>query len=157
MEYDQVGPSDGVALLTAVRAIGTATDAYRRAVIAESGLGSADLATLSLLHREEPQQANRIGESTGLTPGSVTALLDRLEAGGYVTRIRTDHDRRSLQVHLTPEGRAMGDAVINNLLPAMNDIAEHLGPDGCRVVLTTLATITRVLTALAADPQLRLP
>src|SRR5689334_5505948 len=62
------------------------TDAYRRAVVAASGLGAADLATLSLLHREEPQQASRIGASTGLTAGSVTALFDRLEAGGYVTR-----------------------------------------------------------------------
>lgn len=147
----------GAALLAAVRAIGSATDAYRRAVIAESGLGTADLATLSFLHREEPQQANRIAESTGLTPGSVTALLDRLEAGGYVTRIRMDHDRRSLQVQLTPMGRAVGDAVINALLPTMDRIAAELGPEGAQVVLSTFAKINAALNALAADPQLRLP
>ena len=110
----------------------------------------------SLLHREEPQQASRIGESTGLTAGSVTALLDRLEAGGYVTRTRPDHDRGSLQVQLTPAGRALGDSVINALLPTMDRIAEELGPDGCELVLATFAKINAALAELAADPQLHL-
>jgi len=149
--------SDGAAILAAVRAIGSATDSYRRAVIAESGLGTADLVTLSLLQREEPQQASRIGESTGLTPGSVTALLDRLEDRGYLTRVRTDHDRRSLEVRLTPTGRALGNAVINALLPAMERIADELGPDGCRIALTAFAKVSATLNAFAADPRLRLP
>jgi DNA-binding MarR family transcriptional regulator len=149
--------SDGAAILAAVRAIGSSTDSCRRAVIAESGLGTADLITLSLLHREEPQQAGRIGESTGLTPGSVTALLDRLEDGGYLTRVRTDHDRRSLEVRLTPTGRALGNAVINALLPAMERIADELGPDGCQIVLSAFEKINATLNAFAADPQLSLP
>ena len=146
---------EGAAILAAVRAIGSATDAYRRAVVTASGLGAADLATLSLLHREEPQQASRIGASTGLTAGSVTALLDRLEAGGYVTRTRPDHDRRSLQVQLTPAGRELGDSVINALLPTMDHIADELGPDGCELVLATFAKINTALAELAADPLRR--
>jgi DNA-binding MarR family transcriptional regulator len=157
VEDDTRPRSDGAAILAAVRAIGTATDSYRRAVIAECGLGTADLVTLSLLQREEPQQAGRIGESTGLTPGSVTALLDRLEDGGYLTRIRTDHDRRSLDVRLTPTGRALGNAVIDAVLPAMQRIADELGPDGCRIVLTAFGKISATLNELATDPQLRLP
>jgi len=157
VDGDEARPGDGAAILAAVRAIGSATDSYRRAVIAESGLGTADLATISLLHRDEPQQASRIGESTGLTPGSVTALLDRLEDGGYLTRIRTDHDRRSLQVRLTPTGRALGNAVVDALLPAMERIAQELGPDGCRIALTAFAKINSALHELATDPQLGLP
>jgi hypothetical protein len=38
---------EGAAILAALRAIGSATDAYGRAVVAESGLGGADLASLA--------------------------------------------------------------------------------------------------------------
>lgn len=146
----------GSAILTAVRAIGTRTDAYRRAVAAEVGLGAADLAAISLLHRQEPQRASQIGELTGLTPGSVTALLDRLQGRGYLTRIRPDHDRRSLQVCLTPAGRALGDAVINALLPTMDRIAAEVGPDRVSIALTVLEKINAALEGHAADPQLHL-
>jgi DNA-binding MarR family transcriptional regulator len=147
----------GAALLAVVRAIGSATDAYRRAVAAAAGLGTADLVALSLLHREQSQQASQIGEWTGLTPGSVTALLDRLESRGYLTRIRPVHDRRSLQVRLTPAGRALGDAVINGLLPTMDRIADELGPSACRNALTAFQKINTALGDLAADPRLHLP
>jgi DNA-binding MarR family transcriptional regulator len=149
--------STGAALLAVVRAIGSATDAYRRAVAAEVGLGTADLVCLSLLHREQPQQATQIGEWTGLTAGSVTALLIRLEARGYLTRIRDTQDRRSLQVRLTPDGRALGDAVITALLPTMDRIAHELGPAACEVTLTAFQKINAALNELAVDPQLGFP
>jgi DNA-binding MarR family transcriptional regulator len=158
---DSIPPNDasvgGAALLGVVRAIGSATDAYRRAVAAAVGLGTADLVALSLLHREQPQQAGQIGEWAGLTPGSVTALLNRLEARGYVTRIRPTHNRRSLQVRLTPAGRALGDAVINGLLPTMDRIADELGPTACRNALSAFQKINTALDDLAADPRLNLP
>ena len=147
-------PEDGAALLAAVRAIGSSTDAYRRAVATAMDLGTADLVALSLLHRQEPQRASQIGEWTGLTPGSVTALLDRLEARGLLTRIRPDHDRRSVDVCLTATGRALGDAVIKALLPTMDRIAAQIGADGCRVVLAALDKVNAALAGLAEDPRL---
>jgi DNA-binding MarR family transcriptional regulator len=147
----------GAAILSAVRTIGARTDAYRRAVADAVDLGTADLVALSLLQRQEPQRASQIGEWTGLTAGSVTALLNRLEAGGYLTRMRPDHDRRSLEVCLTPAGRALGEAVINGLTPTMDRIAGELGPNGCRIVLTAFSKINAALDELAADPHLDLP
>jgi DNA-binding MarR family transcriptional regulator len=147
----------GAAILIAVRTIGARTDAYRRAVAAAVDLGTADLVALSLLQRQEPQRASQIGEWTGLTAGSVTALLNRLEARGYLTRMRPDYDRRSLEVCLTPAGRALGEAVINGLMPTMDRIAGELGPQGCGIVLTALDKINAALEELADDPQLDLP
>lgn len=148
---EEVG--DGAALLAGVRAIRASTDGYRRAVAARFGLGAADLTALSLLQRQEPQRAGQIGEWTGLTPGSVTALLDRLEARGLLTRIRPGHDRRGVEVGLTTEGRALGDAVIDGLLPAMDRIAAEIGGDGCRVVIAALGKVIDALDGLATDPH----
>ena len=115
------------------------------------------LGRLRNLQRKEPQRASQIGEWTGLTPGSVTALLNRLEDRGFLIRIRPDHNRRSLEVFLTPEGRALGDAVIDGLLPTMNRIAGEVGPEGCRIAVAVLGKINAALDSLAADPRLNLP
>jgi MarR family transcriptional regulator, organic hydroperoxide resistance regulator len=42
-----------------------------------------------------------------LDPGTLSPLLKRLEAAGYVRRERNPHDERALAVVLTPEGRAL--------------------------------------------------
>ncbi len=39
-------------------------------------------------------------------PGAMTRLVDRLEAKGFVRRVRSPHDRRNVRIELTPAGRA---------------------------------------------------
>src|ERR1700754_3474747 len=42
-----------------------------------------------------------------LDPGTLSPLLKRLEATGYLRRARNPHDERALAVVLTAEGRAL--------------------------------------------------
>lgn len=139
----------GIRVLEALRSIGAGIDRYRQVVAGQLGLGTAELITISQLHHEEPLPARRIGARTGLTPGSVTALLDRLEARGYVTRVRPPHDRRALQVWLTPAGRALGDGMVNRLLPPIAAIVDEIGPDGARTAVAMLDQIAAALNDVA--------
>ncbi len=50
-----------------------------------------------------PLTPSEIGDRTGLTSGAVTALIDRLESKGYVFRQKSDQDRRSVQVSISPK------------------------------------------------------
>jgi DNA-binding MarR family transcriptional regulator len=144
-------------MLDALRAVGAGIDRYRQVVAARLGLGTAELIAISHLHHQEGLRAAQIGARTGLTPGSVTALLDRLESRGYVTRLRPDHDRRTLQIHLTPAGRAIGDAMVGSLVPALDTISRDIGTDGSRTVITVLNQITEVLTGLHVDQAAEAP
>lgn len=144
-----VNVSQGALLLDALRAVGWGIDRYRQAVAAELGLGTAELIAIAQLHYTEPLQARQIGERTGLTPGSVTALLDRLESRGYLTRTRPTHDRRVLQIELTPAGRALGDGMAQPLVPAINTIIEDVGSEYSEAVVTVLKRIADVLGDLA--------
>jgi MarR family transcriptional regulator, 2-MHQ and catechol-resistance regulon repressor len=45
-----------------------------------------------------------LGEKTLITKGTLTGVVDRLEAKGLVTRITQQEDRRSTVVRLTKEG-----------------------------------------------------
>ncbi|WP_214470303.1 MarR family transcriptional regulator [Mesorhizobium sp. dw_380] len=77
-----------------------ATQAYDEAVGTRLGLNMAERHCIGLLHGG-PQSAGAIATATGLTPAAVTALIDRLEARGLLTRARSLEDRRKVVIEAT--------------------------------------------------------
>ncbi len=70
------------------------------------GLGASDSQLLSLLGVHGPLTPGRLAELTGLTTGTVTGVIDRLESGGFVRRERDATDRRKVLVTPVPEAMA---------------------------------------------------
>jgi DNA-binding MarR family transcriptional regulator len=71
---------------------------FQQAVADRLGLGSTDLIGLAALKGAEPLSAGQLAEATGLTTGSVTVMIDRLEQAGYVQREKDPTDRRRVLV-----------------------------------------------------------
>jgi len=89
---------------------------FNQAVADRVGLHPTDLQCVSLLTIEPaPLTTGHIAELTGLTSGSVSRLVDRLERAGYVTRQRDLHDRRRVLVYPVPEAIQRLSAVWENL------------------------------------------
>jgi DNA-binding MarR family transcriptional regulator len=77
---------------------------FNQAVADRLGMHPTDVQCLNLLTLEpEPQTTGQIAELTGLTSGSATRLVDRLERAGHVRRERDTQDRRRVLVHLVGE------------------------------------------------------
>ncbi len=70
-------------------------------------MGLSDFATLEMLLHKGPQLVNDIGRRIGLTSGSITTAVDRLEKRGLVARAADPRDRRACVVRLTPTGDAL--------------------------------------------------
>ena len=85
------------------RVSGTAQDAYDGAVSRRMGVNRTDLACLDVLERAGPMTAGHLAEMVALSPGAVTAVLDRLEEAGYARRIRDPDDRRRVLAEVTPK------------------------------------------------------
>src|SRR5215467_3191885 len=62
------------------------------------GVNPTDLGALCLLLLHGPAPAGRLAELTDLTTGAVTAVIDRLEQGGFVRRELDPADRRKVIV-----------------------------------------------------------
>ncbi|MGF6883728.1 DNA-binding MarR family transcriptional regulator [Nocardia sp. GAS34] len=89
---------------------------FNQAVADRLGLHSTDVQGLSLLAAEPaPLTVKQIADMTGLTTGSATRLVDRLERDGYVTRVPDVHDRRRVLVTPVPERVARVTAVWDDL------------------------------------------
>ncbi|CAM5227798.1 DNA-binding MarR family transcriptional regulator OS=Streptomyces albaduncus OX=68172 GN=FHS32_000636 PE=4 SV=1 [Streptomyces griseoloalbus] len=80
---------------------------FNQALADRLGLHPTDLQCLNLLTLEPgPVTTGRIAELTGLTTGSATRLVDRLERAGYVVRERDAGDRQAVLVAPVPERTA---------------------------------------------------
>ena len=76
----------------------TATVLYHNAIAEKAGLNATESKTLDIVLRLGPQTAGQIAAHTGLTTGSATSLIDRLEHKGFVRRVRDPEDRRKVIV-----------------------------------------------------------
>jgi DNA-binding MarR family transcriptional regulator len=66
----------------------------------------------ALVHLEESPDGlrmNELAERILYSKSGFTRVVDRLEAAGFVRRVRPDNDRRSILVVLTDQGRAVID------------------------------------------------
>lgn len=88
----------------AVRELVLGWDRYRESVADELGVGTSEVVALGFLCDDGPRTPSEIGQRLNLTSGSVTALIDRLEAAAFVSRSQNPDDRRSLLAAATPAG-----------------------------------------------------
>jgi len=97
--------------IAAIRASQTATDMFDHSVADYVGLDRTAYRCLDILDQEGPMTAGRLAERARLSPGAMTALLDRLEKRGFARRTRDTEDRRRVLVEVTPELRQMADQI----------------------------------------------
>lgn len=83
-------------LTMSMRGLGTRTVLYQQNVAAYLGLYNNDFLSIDILHEKGPVTAGELSRLTGLTTGSVTSLIDRLERSGFVRRQQDPHDRRKV-------------------------------------------------------------
>ncbi|OMD69794.1 MarR family transcriptional regulator [Paenibacillus odorifer] len=97
-----------------MRSLGNRTVLYQQNVAASLGLYNNDFLSIDILREKGPITAGELSKLTGLTTGSVTALIDRLEKNGYVRRQNDPNDRRKVIIVPLYENK---DDVINTYQP----------------------------------------
>jgi len=96
-----------------------------RPVLEPMGLTHPQYLVMLALWEREPLTVRDLSGLVSLEPATLSPLLKRLEASGYVTRQRDPSDERLLQVTLTPKGRDLRAEALR-IPPA---IAQRLGMD----------------------------
>ncbi|MEU0368856.1 MarR family transcriptional regulator [Streptomyces sp. NPDC006283] len=103
---------------------------FNQAMAEHLGLHPTDLQCVSLLALEPgPRTTGEIAELTGLTSGSATRLVDRLQKAGLAERHPDTHDRRKMLVTLaagrSPEIEAAWDAPGEAFGRALDDFTDE--------------------------------
>jgi MarR family transcriptional regulator, lower aerobic nicotinate degradation pathway regulator len=92
------------------------------------GLSGAQLFVLQCLARQSPCSVNELAARTATDQSSVSVVVSRLVARGYVKRAASKVDRRRVELSLSASGRALltsaPEAVQDRLLAALGGM-EH--------------------------------
>lgn len=99
-----------------------ASDIFDDTVADFLGVNRTDARCLDLIGREGRLTAGQLAQSSGLTTGAVTIVIDRLSSAGYVRRVRDPDDRRKVYVETTREFgdiRARIASHFERLMPAI--------------------------------------
>jgi len=96
-------------ILVALRRIIRAVDIRSRQLERETGLTAPQLVILQALARGGTMTLKALSSAVSLSPPTLTAILDRVERAGLVTRRRCPTDRRAVLAELTQTGHAAVD------------------------------------------------
>jgi len=105
-----------------------------------------------MMLREGSQATMRsIADALEITPSSLTAIIDRLEQNGLVTRTRDHEDRRVVHIERTSQGERIVEEMVGLQQQHMRELLEQLSKDEVAALERGLAAVLRVLTG--AQPR----
>src|SRR4249919_1901407 len=93
--------------MNAVRSIVRALRINTRAIESQMGISLAQLFVLQQLADRPANSLNELAERTATHQSSVSVVVRRLVDNGYVSRTTSAHDKRRIEIDVTPTGRGL--------------------------------------------------
>lgn len=81
-----------------------AFESYSAAHVKELGLTTTQFDILATLGNQPPMTCKELGDKTLILKGTMTGVLERMEAKGLIERIPNEDDGRSYKIGLTKSG-----------------------------------------------------
>ncbi len=107
------------------------------------GLRVTDLQTLHLMVlRDDVRTPRAISTTTGMPASTVTKLVDRLEAAGYIRRMPDPADRRRTVLELVPGAIAPLHAFYDRADRRFDEVSGRFGADELAVVVRYLDAVS---------------
>ena len=97
----------GNQLCFAIYSTAHAFNRFYKPLLDRLGLTYPQYLVMLVLWEQDGVAVKEIGERLYLDSGTLTPLLKRLEAAGFVKRTRSTEDERQVLVALTPQGQAL--------------------------------------------------
>jgi DNA-binding MarR family transcriptional regulator len=127
-----------------------AGDQLDEAVALQFSLNRTDLRCLGILYRHGRLTAGELAEESGLTPGAITTVLDRLERGGFANRVPDPEDRRRVLVVSTVATREIGARLQGEIELATRRILEERATGDLSIIRDYLSGVRGVYEAQIA-------
>jgi DNA-binding MarR family transcriptional regulator len=141
----------------AVRKMGAQSVLTSRTVADRFGMHITDLEVLDLIFLRGQVSAGELAEATGLTSGSVTALIDRLADAGYVERCDDPSDRRKVLVRIRPENIEPIKATYTSMQRRMFALWSSFEPRDLEAVIEFITRSTELAVDCCKDLQQTAP
>ena len=123
----------------------------------EYGMGFARGRVLWALQESGPVVMRALSQQLGISPRTVTGLIDALEADGWVTRTPHPDDRRATIISITPTAQAALTTLRSSYEGLAHDLLADLDPADLARCQSVLAAIQDRLPDVAAARMATMP
>ncbi len=137
--------------LIALRRITRAIDLHSKRLERSAGLTVPQLLVLQVLAERRDPGVSEVARVVHLSQGTVTAVVDRLEAKGLVARTRSDADRRKVCLSLTANGEAQLDNAPSLLQEEFVDRFDQLRDWEQKMLTASVERIAELMDAQDVD------
>jgi DNA-binding MarR family transcriptional regulator len=118
---------------------------WEQAVVRDTPITLPQMHTLEILGQQPLLRMKELAAKMGVTTGTLTVGVDRLEKQGLVTRIPHESDRRSILVALTEAGRELYLEHHAHHLHLTREIQAALTPEETEQLASILTKLARAL------------
>jgi DNA-binding MarR family transcriptional regulator len=115
---------------------------WESSVIQSGSLKISDAHAIEILGHYGKMNMKELAQRLGVTTGTTTVTVDRLERGGFACRIRAESDRRSYIIELTDAGHAAYLEHHRHHLQLTHDLVSNLGQEEAESLLRLLRKTT---------------
>lgn len=130
-------------VMLAARDQGVGSVLFRNAIGRKLGLSVTDNECMSFLMIKGTATPSELSRYTGLTTGSTTAMLDRLEKTGYITRTPNPSDRRGTIVQANKKWMQAAAPLVSGVQEAHRALLDTYSDAELKVIADFLSRFTR--------------
>lgn len=130
--------------------VGTAVSRRYQELVAAHGLSPTGLSVLGVLGHRDGVSHRELAGHLGLTPATLTPVIDTLEEAGEVRRLRDPDDRRVVRVRITAAGRERLLTTFAQVASSFRERMPHPSPEHEAIIR---AYLTAVLAAVTEEEQ----
>lgn len=127
----------------AARDQGISSVLFRNAMSRKLGLNATDSECLSLLSIKGVSTPTELAHYTGLTTGSTTAMLDRLEKAEFIKRTPNPNDRRGLLIEINEKWTKTAGPLVVDVQKAHNKLISSYSDKELVTIVDFLTRFTK--------------
>lgn len=129
------------------RELGSSSVIFHSVVAEKFGLTVTDWRAWDIVLRHGPFTAGSLAEWTGLTPGAVTGLIDRLVEAAAVERVSDPQDRRKVLVRAIarPSNQQTAESLFAPLLQATEKLYARYTDEELRTIADFMTRMSVLL------------
>jgi len=133
-------------VFAAARDNGISAVLFRNAVARKIGLNVTDWECLSLLSIKGTSTPTELARYTGLTSGSATAMLDRLERAQFISRKPNPDDRRGVRIEINQKWSQTAGPLVRGVQEAHAELIASYSDEELETISDFLTRFTKNVT-----------
>lgn len=121
-------------------------------IVEGSGVAASEFAVSSWVNVRGSSTPGELSRELGLSPTTVSAMVDRLVRKKQLRRVRHPEDGRSYVLEPTAKGRATQAAIGKRFAKKMQAVRALLGEEGSEEILEAMRRLEDALRKTLAEP-----